>query len=286
MITKHHQPCLDAALAYLRRDWSVVALCPPGHQGVPDYHRCYCRQPGKRPLGRWKEWQTRLPTVDELVEQWEMVPLANVGVVLGPVSGIIGIDIDGAEGERILEEVVSQGDLPRTLSFSTGRGRRLLYALPANCRVRTRSYRDGQGEVKILAHGSLTVMPPSRHISGKKYRWLPRRGPDHLEPAPAPDWVVGRVADHRPGQRRSIPIEPGAPIPEGRRNETLFRLACAMRRHGCTPSEILCTLRSVNRRCVPQLDERELPEVARSASRYTPALSIPCGPSTLSSLPS
>jgi hypothetical protein len=101
------QSCFQAAQVYLRRDWSVLALCPPHHQGVPDYHRCYCRQSGKRPLGRWKEWQTSLPTLDEIVEQWEMVPLANVGVVLGPVSGIIGIDIDGAEGDRILEEVVS-----------------------------------------------------------------------------------------------------------------------------------------------------------------------------------
>jgi hypothetical protein len=95
-MTTKRCPCFDAALAYLTHDWSVPALCGPGHQNVPDYHRCYCRQPGKGPLGRWKAWQTRLQTLEEVMEQWDLVPQANVGVVLGQVSGLGGSDIDGS----------------------------------------------------------------------------------------------------------------------------------------------------------------------------------------------
>jgi hypothetical protein len=80
---------LKAALAYLDRDWAALALCPPGHEGVPDHHVRSCRQPGKRPLGRWKAWQGRLPTLEEVAAQWELVPRANVGVVLGAVSGLV-----------------------------------------------------------------------------------------------------------------------------------------------------------------------------------------------------
>jgi hypothetical protein len=261
--------CLDAALAYLERDWSALAVCPPDHQGVPDFHRDSCRQPGKRPLGRWKAWQYRLPTLEELVAQWEAVPQANVAVALGTVSGLVGIDVDGSEGERILEEV-SRGELPRTLAFATGRGRRLLYAIPEDVTVANRTFAGQGGEVKVLATGTLTVMPPSRHTSARKYRWLPRRGPAHLQSALAPGWVWDGEAR---GTTKAAPgpIKVGAPIPEGQRNSRLFRIACALRRHGCTAEEILSAIQTVNRRCVPPLDDGELRGIVVSSARYTPA---------------
>ena len=120
--------CLKAALAYLGRGWAALAVCPPDHRDVPTFHGATCSKPGKRPLGPWKAWQARLPALDEVVAQWELVPPANVGIVLGSVSGLVGVDVDGEEGERILGEL-SGGDLPRTLTFTTGRGRRLLYAI-------------------------------------------------------------------------------------------------------------------------------------------------------------
>jgi hypothetical protein len=66
-------------------------------------------------------------------------------------------------------------------------------------------------------------------------------------------------------------VEEGGPIPEGQRNARLFRIACCLRRHGCTPREILAALRQVNRRCVPRLDDHEVRELARNSARYPPA---------------
>jgi hypothetical protein len=119
---------LKAAQGYLGRGWAALAVCPPDHRAMPPFHRATSQKPAKRPLGPWKQWQSRLPDLDEVVAQWELVPAANVGVVLGPVSGLVGVDVDGEEGERILGEQ-SGGDLPWTLTFTTGRGRRLLYAI-------------------------------------------------------------------------------------------------------------------------------------------------------------
>jgi hypothetical protein len=256
---------MKAALSYLGRDWAAIAICPPNHEGVPEFHKRTCRKTGKRPLGRWKAWQTRLPTLDELVAQWEMVPAANVGIVLGPVSGLVGVDLDGPSGEEALREM-SGGDLPRTLEFATGRGRRLLYAIPEGIEIISQALRGGGGE--ILAQGSLTVMPPSRHANGKRYRWHRRRGPTDIRPAWAPEWLwrSHSVAGNAEGQG-----EVGGPIPEGQRNNRLFRIACCLRRHGCTPQEILAAVRCINRRCVPPLKEVELRELARSSSRYPPA---------------
>src|SRR6516162_6790816 len=172
----------------LGRGWAALAVCPPDHRDVPPFHTTTCQKPGKRPLGPWKAWQTRLPTLDELTAQWELVPATNVGIVLGPVSGLVGVDVDGEEGERILGEL-SGGDLPRTLTFTTGRGRRLLYAVDRDSDVPTRTLSGRGGEVKILAAGTLTVMPPSRHASCKTYRWLRRCGPGDVRAAWAPQWL-------------------------------------------------------------------------------------------------
>jgi hypothetical protein len=234
---------------------------------VPPFHRATCQKPGKRPLGPWKAWQARLPTLDEVVAQWELVPAADVGIVLGPVSGLVGVDVDGGEGERILGEL-SGGDLPRTLTFATGRGRRLLYAVDRDSDVPTRTLSGRGGEVKILAAGTLTVMPPSRHASGKKYRWLRRRGPGDVRAAWAPEWLWhGQQAEGARGQA----VEVGAPIQEGQRNGRLFRIGCYLRCHGRTRDEILAALRHVNRRCLPPLDDRELRDLATNSSRYPPA---------------
>jgi hypothetical protein len=259
--------CLKAALGYLGRGWAALAVCPPDHHDVPAFHRATCSKPGKRPLGPWKTWQTRLPTRDELTAQWELVPAANVGVVLGPVSGLVGVDVDGGEGERILGEL-SAGDLTRTLTFTTGRGRRLLYAIDRDGDIPTRTFSGQGGEVKILAAGTLTVMPPSRHATGKTYRWLRRRGPGDIRPATAPDWLYR----HQEGQSaRDQPADVGAPIPQGQRNGRLFRIGCCLRRHGCTRGEILAALRLVNGRCLPPLADRELQDLATNSSRYRPA---------------
>jgi hypothetical protein len=254
---------LAAALAYLRRGWSVVPVCPPDHMGVGRGHAQRCTSPGKAPLVAWMAYQERPPSKAQVETWWVSWPNANVGLVLGPVSGLVGIDVDGTDGGRMLEQV-SRGELPRTLAFATARGRRLLYAIPGGTAVGNRVYGGGGGEVRVLARGTLTVMPPSLHASGKRYRWLSGRVPDHIPPVPAPGWVVEAP---RP-RYQAVPVSVGAPIPEGKRNTRLFKIACALRRHGCTPGEILCAVRCVNERCEPPLADEELRSLAWSASRY------------------
>jgi hypothetical protein len=278
-----------AALSYLDRGWAALALCPPGHQDVTDFHRATCEHPGKRPLGRWKVWQTRLPTLEEIAAQWEIVPRANVGVVTGQVSGLVGIDVDGEEGQKLLEEASGEDRTPPTLTFRTARGMRLLYALEPGTTVRSWTIRRNGGEVKVLGEGGLTVMPPSRHASGKKYRWLPRRGPGYEKLTGVPEWVL-RTPSLRPCERRvsdevRVPgsqeggfggcggLTAEATIPEGRRNETLFRIACQLRCQGRTAEEILTAIRVESRRCVPPLSETEVSRIAQSASRYVPGRS-------------
>jgi hypothetical protein len=79
-------------------------------------------------LGRWKAWQARLPAMEEVAEQWEAVPRANVGVVLGAVSGLVGVDADGPEGgPRLLQEAGGLGEpsgkVPKSSAFGRSSSR-------------------------------------------------------------------------------------------------------------------------------------------------------------------
>src|SRR5438128_7325883 len=118
---------LEAALAYLGRGWSVVPLCPADHFNVDPAHQRLCETPGETPLWPWKPYRERLPQERELRILWNRNRLANVGVVLGPISGLVALDLE----EKGAEEFVTafgRGDLPATLECAApAGGRRLLY---------------------------------------------------------------------------------------------------------------------------------------------------------------
>jgi putative DNA primase/helicase len=65
---------------------------------------------------------------------------------------------------------------------------------------------------------------------------------------------------------------PGAPIKDGKRNDTLFRLGCGMRGRGMSPGSILAALLAENAaRCEPPLPEGEVRDIAGGlARRYAP----------------
>lgn len=189
-------PCLAAALEYLERGWSALALCPPDHQGVSGQHEKACRRPGKVPLGPWKDYTERLPRPAELRLLWNRCPTANVGVALGPVSGLVALDIDGSAGEKLLRTLLqTYGEpLPATLEFVTGGGRRLLFSHPADI-VLNDEIAAADGEVRLLAKGRQTVMPPSIHQSGRTYEWTPGGRPGEIDLAELPAWLPELLRD-------------------------------------------------------------------------------------------
>jgi len=268
--------CLVAALDYASRGWSVLPLCPPDHVGVGKDHRG-CQSPGKRPFfptkdarsGEWKEFQGRAATEEELRREWNFHPRLNVGMALGPVSGLVGIDVDDEDGDRLLEEL-SGGDLPRTLEYTTGKGRRLLYRLPAGAAVVNHAFKRPGTEIEILrfmSQGGQVVLPPSVHPNGSTYRWKALHGPDDLPAADAPAWLC----DGKPKGGDSFRPADGELITEGGRNNYLTALAGAMRKRGADEYVIAAALAATNEtRFDPPLPTVEVDSVARSVCRYAP----------------
>lgn len=197
--------CLDAALKYLALGWSVLSLCPPDHVGIGKDHVKNCSSPGKRPWHTWADFQIRLPTEDEVREWWRIRPNANGGMALGPVSGIIRIDVEGDSGEKKLLEF-SGGDLPETLEFKSGRsagGRGLLYGIPDGVNLATTFEKPKPNEeVRFQACGAQTVLPPSRHPSGTLYEWVNGKSPFQGQANLAPAWLIEKMIAKDKGEDR------------------------------------------------------------------------------------
>jgi putative DNA primase/helicase len=266
--------CLESALACLGRGWCPLVVCPPDHVGVGKAHSRACKSPGKAPLVKWLDFQERLPTEAEVRGWWKHWPNANVGCVLGPVSGMARVDVDGPGGEARLREI-SGGDLLDTLEFTSGRengGRGLLYAIPAGVELRTaKEARGDKQELRFQAAGAQTVLPPSRHPSGSRYAWKTGHAPGELALAPAPPWLLEQLRPAGRGKSRQ-PLADGEVIGQGGRNDALLSLAGSMRRRGMSEDAIAAALLVENEaRCRPPLPEEEVQAIARSVTRYKPA---------------
>lgn len=159
---------------YAQAGLPVFPLCPPNHVGMTIRHIQTCQNPGKCPL--IKDWQRAKAPTDEMIAGWiRKWPYFNIGLLLGSVSGLVGIDVDGEGGKAILNKW-SNGDLPPTLMYSTpNQGIRYLYRIPENLNLRKKSITDNSHvhtECALLGDGCQTVLPPSIHQNGGRYTWI------------------------------------------------------------------------------------------------------------------
>jgi hypothetical protein len=188
-------------------------------------------------------------------------PDANVGILVGPESGLCVLDVDPRHGgdQELARLQQEYGPLPPTWTVETGGGGRHYY-FEFDPRAARRELAPG---IELKARGGYVVAPPSIHPeTARRYSWRSER-----QLAALPEWMLG--SGTRP--RMGVSGTPHA-IPTGARNDTLTRLAGAMRRHGCGESEILAALHVANsERCAPPLQDSELEALAASVGRYEPA---------------
>ncbi len=185
-------PFRSAALGYACKGWRVLPLRPRGKNPLPD------------------DWPNRATTDPDVIsEWWGPSSRNNVGVAMGVRTGLVSLDVDSAEGEILLAEL-SGGDLPVTLEHTTGKGRRLLFRIPDGVRPVTTIFAgsDGKEALRLQSDGAQAVVPPSVHPNGKIYEWVPGRGPDDIESAEMPAWLVGVMTAEESAAR----AEPARPV--------------------------------------------------------------------------
>jgi hypothetical protein len=255
---------LDAALSYARRGWPVFPLHTPTADGY-----CNCGNPGCRDIGKHPSTthgHLDATTNEAMIRRWwTQFPDANIGTPTS--SQRFAVDAEAGTGQDTLEAWQAEhGLLPPTapLVATGGGGVHVYFATPEGMTIRCSTETVATG-IDIRGEGGYTVLPPSLHASGQRYRWL-----DPItEPPLAPGWLVDRIlaASRRLSDR--VTGDAGAPIPKGRRNTTLAAIAGRMRWTGLTPDELYDVLLRVNQeRCQPPLAGTEIAKIARSIGRY------------------
>jgi Bifunctional DNA primase/polymerase, N-terminal len=192
---------LEAALGYAARGipvypvhWprptpggaSLACSCPRGPA---------CDRPAKHPLVRHGVKQATTDPA-QLERWWHRWPQANLGLATGVMFD--ALDVDGAGGLAALREFTCTVGLrlPGPLVATGGGG---WHAWFRPTRLGNRPPR-GLAHVDWRGRGGAVLAPPSRHISGRSYRWL--RGLDH---APLPEVPAALRARLDPDPPPTVP---------------------------------------------------------------------------------
>lgn len=285
---------LEAALQYARRGWAVFPCHTPHLLNEPKTFTknvekggetkteeitttvvcscsdgAFCDSKGKHPRTMHG---VNDATIDEATirQWWSLWPEANIGLATGDRSGVDVLDVDGLDGEKTLDALQQKhGRLPPTLIQLTGGGGKHF--------VFRKSPVPLKNEVKFLpgldvrTTGGLIIVDPSLHASSNEYKWQD----SDVEPAPMPQWLVDLIPKRDEPKPQSQSTTAGGKIAKGSRNQMLFEIGCAMRRHGTIRETIETALLAENaNRCDPPLSEVEVKSIASKAAKYNPSLTF------------
>jgi len=231
-------------------------------------------RPGdKRPAVKWKEFQSRPATPDELEGWFGGATNYNVGIVTGAVSRSVVVDCDSPETVAWVDKHMTS----TPMATHTAKGEHRFYRHPGGLiKNRARVYTgEAQVEIDVRGDGGYVVGPGSVHETGVLYEkvgdW------PAIEDLPVFDsaWldVTGTRTRKPKATRSSRPGDGALPtssvVPEGERNDTLFREGCRLRERGMDRQAINDVLQATNQhRCTPPMDSSEVERIASSCASY------------------
>lgn len=207
----------------------------------------------------WTQYGLTMPTVEEREFWLNRYPNGNIGLPLGPASGLTAIDID-TEDADLIERI--KAALPPSPWERVGKkGCVLVYRWHPE--QQNFKLKDAQGRmvVECLGRGNQVVLPPSIHPeTGMAYTanhdlWDVL---DQVQPL-GPD-VKDKLTKLIGVERRSLKI---ALTNEGGRHSMIVSAAATLRNRGVSGGELADTLQTTNReQCRPPLDEDEVAQIA------------------------
>lgn len=222
---------MTSPLDYVARGWRVFP-CHTIERG-----RCSCAQgvncssPGKHPRTA-NGVKDATDNADVIATWMHRFPESNWAVACGRVSGIVVLDIDprkdGFTSIDELETNRAEGPLPATLtSLTGGAGRHLFYIYPEAEQLGNRT--NWLPGVDVKSEGGYVILPEATHISGGVYSWSNWGHPIAPMPSDILQALRGSGLGASTGELpTSDEILRG--VPEGSRDDTLFRWACRLRR--------------------------------------------------------
>ena len=149
---------------------------------------------GKRPIGT--SWQNPPFTVDRLKTGLQQAADPAIGMVMGPISGIIDIETDSEKEVEAVRQLFDDCEPLVTVAYQSPRGKHTLYKYDPRLEVlgkATVTYKAAGGQSVTIrlglgAKATHSVIPPSE---GRK--WLPGLSPEDCDVAALPELVIVRL---------------------------------------------------------------------------------------------
>ncbi len=232
---------------YLSLGWKIFPLHTIGPDGLCTCGRGNgCSSPGKHPMTA--HGLLDATNDSDQVQQWFMQyhGQCNWGLATGQASGVVVIDIDTKHGDgyAAINSWEQQNDDVQkpTLTAKSGSGGEHRYYAWPNSHVKNRV--NWLTSVDVRGDGGYVVLPPGRHVSGGVYSWV-----NWGEPiASMTDTLISELASNTKAdapalskqqidsldgftwQGVSLADAVTSGVPEGMRDDWIFRCACALRR--------------------------------------------------------
>jgi hypothetical protein len=229
---------LKAALEYLNNHKSII---PVGDNKVP--------------LIKWKEFQSRLPTVEEVTRWFTQWPTAGIGFLTGKINDVTVADCDTPLLFEEINETIPEHTMTVTQK-TPSQGGHFLFRYTEDVQ---QSQTENKNEIHIRNDGGfIRIAPTPGYTLSEKLETT-----DWLDPVP--EEIKGLLNHNGTGkvtegistfQEEKARILQG--VPEGSRDWDTFRYASSCIARGMNKEETLTLCLSLNRKHIPPLSEKEI----------------------------
>lgn len=147
----------------------------------------------KMPLIKWKEYQTKAADKWQIQKWFGDWPEADIGLVTGPITGRLVLDVDGEPGFNSIKDL----PIPATQTVRTRRGVQYHFRWPTGFIGKTtvaniipnKKNPEISGGVDVRGEGGYVKMPPSKCSDGTFYGFHDGKAIGQIELAEMPEWL-------------------------------------------------------------------------------------------------
>jgi hypothetical protein len=244
----------DRAMEYADRGWPVFPLIPGGKTPATGHG--------------FKDATTSRHIVREW---WKANPNYNIGIATGHESGLVVFDFDVKKdqlGREAYVQLQKTHALDTLMSHTPSGGIHLLFHYDGDDIGNRAGIIPG---LDIRGSGGYIVAPGSLTPEGE-YKW----DDDSIQPAPLPDGLQTLLKPaskaNTKGFNKPVPFDRKSVldgVPEGQRDDKLYRYVCSLQAKGSTRGEAEILARVAAENCQPPFDVSvALEKVARVYDKY------------------
>jgi len=152
----------------------------------------------KLPLVKWKEFQSRIATNEEVTSWFTQWPDASIGVVTGEISNLVVFDLDS---QKAFDYAQAQGGFPDTVRVKTGKGEHVWVTHPG---FFIKPDVNKKLDMDIRGDGGFVVASPSFHGSGNQYTFIKGHGLNDIAIALCSPWMEQYLKDNATGKKKKV----------------------------------------------------------------------------------